>query len=139
MSYEGPLPKPDKDSAAYWEAARRHELVMQRCAHCYRFRFYPRSVCPYCLSDEFQWQRVSGRGVIHSFTVVHRPPHPAFRDRVPYVLALIKLEEGIQMMSNVVDCDPTMVRIGMPVEVTFDDITPEITLPKFRPAPGRCD
>ncbi|SRR6266487_227718 len=132
IAYEGPLPKPDKDSQTYWDAARRHELVLQRCGECNRFRFYPRLICPYCLSYQFEWRRASGRGAIYSFTVIHRPPSPAFRDRVPYVLALIDLEEGVRMMSNVVDCDPRAVGIGMAVEVTFDDITEEITLPKFR-------
>jgi uncharacterized OB-fold protein len=132
ITYEGPLPRPDKDSQAYWDAARRHELVLQRCSECNRFRFYPRSICPYCLSDQFEWRRASGRGAIYSFTIIHRPPVPAFRDRVPYVLALIDLEEGVRMMSNVVDCDPHSVEIGMAVEVIFEDITEEITLPKFR-------
>lgn len=132
IGYEGPLPKPDRDSEAYWEAARRHELVLQQCLECNRFRFYPRLVCPNCLSDKFEWKRASGRGVIYSFTVVHRPPTPAFRDRVPYVLALIDLEEGVRMMSNVIECAPNAVRIGMPVEVTFDQVTDEITLPRFR-------
>lgn len=133
MAYEGPLPKPDKDSEVYWEAARRHELVLQQCRACERFRFYPRLVCPQCLSDQFEWRRASGRGVVYSFTVIHRPPFPAFRDRVPYVLALIDLEEGVRMMSNVIGCEPNEVRIGMPVEATFDDVTEEITLPKFKP------
>lgn len=132
IAYEGPLPAPDKDSQAYWDAARRHELVLQCCSECDRFRFYPRSICPYCLSDQFVWKRAVGRGSIYSFTIIHRPPSPSFRSRVPYVLALIDLEEGVRMMSNVVDCDPHSVEIGMAVEVTFEDITEEITLPKFR-------
>src|SRR5260370_28545175 len=111
--YEGPLPKPDKDSAAYWEGTRRHELLVQQCNACERLRFYPRSVCPYCLSDQFQWRPSTGRGAVYSFTVIHRAPLPAFRDKVPYVLALIELEEGVRMMSNVVDCDPAQVRIGL--------------------------
>ena len=130
--YNGPLPKPDRDSAVYWDAARRHELVLQRCNSCHRFRFYPRSVCPHCLSDEFEWQTASGRGHIYSFTVIHRSPSPAFRDRVPYVLALVELEEGVRMMTNIVGCDPEAVAIGEAVEVTFDDVTDEVTLPKFR-------
>ena len=130
--YNGPLPKPDKDSAVYWDAARRHELVLQRCLACHRFRFYPRSVCPHCLSDQFEWEGASGRGHIYSFTVIHRPPAPAFRDRVPYVLALVELEEGVRMMTNIVGCDPESVEIGRIVEVTFDDVTDEVTLPKFR-------
>jgi hypothetical protein len=133
MGYEGPLPKPDQDSAEYWAAARRHELVLQQCSACGRFRFYPRAVCPHCLSEKFEWRPSSGRGRIYSFTVIHRPPSPAFRDRVPYVLALVELEEGVRMMSNVVGCDPQAVEIGLRVEVTFEDLTPEITLPVFKP------
>jgi hypothetical protein len=134
MGYEGPLPKPDKDSEVYWEAARRHELVIQQCGACGKYRFYPRILCPHCLSEQFEWRQASGRGVVYSFTVIHRPPFPAFRDRVPYVLALIDLEEGVRMMSNIIECEPTDVRIGMPVEVAFDDVTEEVTLPKFKPA-----
>jgi uncharacterized protein len=132
IAYEGPLPTPDKDSQAYWDAARRHELVLQQCSECDRFRFYPRSICPFCFSDQFVWKHSDGRGSIYSFTVIHRPPAPSFRSRVPYVLALIDLEEGVRMMSNVVDCDPHAVEIGMAVEVMFEDITEEIALPKFR-------
>ncbi|HWP43730.1 MAG TPA: Zn-ribbon domain-containing OB-fold protein [Blastocatellia bacterium] len=130
--YVGPLPKPDNDSAEYWDAARRHKLVLQQCIECQRFRFYPRSVCPHCLSDRFEWRPASGRGKVYSFTVIHRAPAQAFRDRVPYVLALVELEEGVRMMTNIVECDPDTVRIGESVEVTFDDVTDEVTLPKFR-------
>ncbi|MGH9901584.1 MAG: Zn-ribbon domain-containing OB-fold protein [Pyrinomonadaceae bacterium] len=133
-AHERPLPKPDHDSRAYWEAARRHELVLQQCAACARFRFYPRVVCPHCFSDGFEWRRAAGRGTVYSFTVIHRAPFPAFRDKVPYVLALIELDEGVRMMTNVVGCDPDAVRIGMPVEVTFEDVTEEVTLPQFKPA-----
>jgi len=135
-NYEGPLPKPDQDSEPYWEGTRRHELLLQQCSACRRFRFYPRSLCPFCFSDAFNWRAAAGRGSVYSFTVVHRAPFPSFRDKIPYVLALIELEEGVRMMSNVVDCDPAQVRIGMPVVVVFDAVTEEITLPKFRPAPG---
>lgn len=130
--YDGPLPKPDNDSAVYWDAARSHKLVIQQCLECQKFRFYPRSVCPHCLSDTFEWREASGRGRIYSFTVIHRAPTPAFRDRVPYVLALIELQEGVRMMTNIVGCDPESVEIGKAVEVTFDDVTDEVTLPKFR-------
>jgi uncharacterized OB-fold protein len=130
--YEGPLPRPDKDSKPYWDGARQHELLLQQCSECEKFRFYPRSVCPYCFSDRFEWRASKGRGSVYSFTVIHRAPSPAFRDKVPYVLALIELEEGVRMMSNVIECDPAAVRIGRAVEVVFEDLTEEITLPKFR-------
>ena len=131
-TYEGPLPKPDRDSQAYWEAARRHELVLQQCNDCEKFRFYPRVICPHCMSERFEWRQSSGHGVVYSFTVVHRPPTPFFRDKVPYVVALIDLQEGVRMMSNVVGCDPGDVKIGDHVEVIFEDINEEITLPKFK-------
>jgi uncharacterized protein len=132
-----PLIHIDRDSQDYWAAARRHELVFQQCDECGRFRFYPRIVCPFCLSDKFQWRQSGGRGVIYSFTVIHRPPTPAFRDQVPYVLALIELPEGVRMMSNIIGCDPSQVRIGMSVTVTFEDVSEEITLPKFKPEADR--
>ena len=134
METQRPLPKPDQDSVVYWEAARRHELLLQQCGACNQFRFYPRSICPNCLSDEFEWRRAAGRGIVYSFTVIHRPPFPAFRDKVPYVLALVELSEGVRMMTNIVDCNPNTVEIGMAVEVTFEDVTEEVTLPQFKPA-----
>ena len=130
---EKPGPRPDRDSEFYWEAARRHTLMLQQCDECGRFRFYPRAVCPFCLSDKLQWKEVNGRGVVYSFTIIYRPPSPAFRDDVPYVLALIDLPEGVRMMSNIIGCSPDDVYIGMPVVVTFEDVSDEITLPKFRP------
>jgi uncharacterized OB-fold protein len=125
------LPVPDGDTAPYWDAAKQHRLVIQRCSDCARAIFYPRSVCPHCMSDRIAWIDASGRGTIYSYTVVHRAP-PQFTDSAPYVVALIDLAEGVRLMSNIVDCSPTAVRIGAAVEVTFDDVTPEITLPKFR-------
>lgn len=129
-----PLPVPDHDTRPYWEAARRHELLIQRCRACGQHYFYPRSHCPHCLSDQTEWLRASGRGTVYSFTVTHRAPHPGFADRVPYTVALIELAEGPRIMSNVVGCPPDDVRIGMPVEVDFEDVTPEVSLPVFRPA-----
>jgi len=133
MDNQRPVPKFDRDSSAYWEGAHRHELLLQQCSSCQRFRFYPRSVCPHCLSFVFEWRVSSGHGCVYSFTVIHRAPFTAFRDKIPYVLALIELKEGVRMVSNILECDPNTVRIGMPVEVIFEDVTDEITLPQFRP------
>ncbi len=129
-----PLPRVDEESRGFWEAARRHELVVQRCRSCGAFRYHPRGVCPACLSDDTEWVRSSGRGEIYSFTVTRQNQAPAFAARVPYVLAYVVLEEGVQVLTNIVDCDPEAVRIGMPVEVTFEDLNDEISLPVFRPA-----
>jgi uncharacterized OB-fold protein len=129
--YTRTLPVPDGDTKPYWDAAKEHRLIIQRCHDCTRAIFYPRSVCPFCMADHIDWIEASGHGTIYSYTIVHRAP-PQFADGVPYVVALIDLAEGVRLMSNVVDCAPTDVRIGAAVEVTFDDVTPEITLPKFR-------
>lgn len=129
--YLKPLPVPDGDTQPYWDAAKEHRLMIQRCQGCQHAIFYPRSVCPHCMSDRIEWVAASGRGTIYSYTVVHRSPGQ-FKDDVPYVVALIDLAEGVRLMSNVVDCAPSDVQIGAGVEVVFDDVTPEITLPKFR-------
>ena len=131
---ERPLPRLDEESRGFWEAARRHELVVQRCRSCGAFRYHPRAVCPACLSDDTEWVRASGRGEIYTFTVTRQNQAPAFAARVPYVLAYVLLDEGVQVLTNIVDCDPEAVRIGMSVEVTFEDLNDEISLPVFRPA-----
>src|SRR4029434_2452257 len=95
--------------------------------------FYPRAVCTVCLSSEVEWERASGRGTVYSFTVTHQNQAPGFRDELPYVLAIVELDAGPRVMTNVVECSPDTVRIGLPVEVVYDDVTPEITLAKFRP------
>ena len=133
-SYRKPLPRIDEESRGFWEALARHELYFQRCRDCGTKRLYPRALCPSCLSSATEWVRASGRGAIYSFTVTHQNQAPGFREELPYVLAIVELEEGVRLMTNVVGCAPETVRIGMPVAVVFDDVTPEVTLPKFRPA-----
>jgi len=133
-SYQKYLPRIDEESRGYWEALARHELYIQRCRDCGAKRFYPRAHCPVCLSAATEWVRASGRGTVYSFTVTYQNQAPGYRDTLPYVLAVVELAEGVRLMTNVVDCAPEAVRIGMPVEVLFEDVTPEVTLPKFRPA-----
>jgi uncharacterized OB-fold protein len=128
--YFKPLPLPDGDTAPYWEAARAARLLIQRCDSCQRHIFYPRSVCPHCMSDQIQWVDAAGTGTVYSYTVVHRSPE-AFKPDVPYVVALIDLDEGVRMMSNIVGGAGPLA-IGARVEVFFDAVTTEITLPKFR-------
>jgi hypothetical protein len=132
--YKKPLPRIDEESRGWWEALGRHELVLQRCRACGTTRFPPRAVCPRCLSSDVEWRRASGRGVVYSFTVTHQNQAPGFREELPYVLAVVELDEGVRMMTNVVGCAPDDVRVGMPVVIEYVDVTPEITLPKFRPA-----
>lgn len=127
-----PLPRPYQDTAPYWAAAREGRFVLQRCRACGRHQFYPRGVCSHCLASDLAWVEASGQGVVHSFTVNHRAPHPGFQGKTPFVLALVDLAEGPRMMTNIVDCDPETVRIGMAVEVCFEAVTDEVTLPMFR-------
>jgi uncharacterized OB-fold protein len=131
--YAKPLPRIDEESKGYWEACQRHELVVQRCGGCGTLRHYPRALCPNCLSDQVEWQRCSGRGTVYTFTVTHQNQAPGFRDALPYVLAYVELDEGVRLLTNLVDCAPDAVRIGMAVEVVFEAATPEITLPRFKP------
>ncbi len=130
--YIKPLPKPTATSRPFWEAARKHELTLQRCGACGKFIYYPRDRCPYCFSDNLSWKRVSGRGTLYSYTVVHRASSRAFAD-APYVLAIVELDEGPRMTTNIVG-PPENLKVGMPVVVFFDDVAPEHTLVKFKPA-----
>jgi hypothetical protein len=120
--------------APFWEAARRHELVAQRCLDCGTFRFPAREVCSHCLSRRADWQRVSGKGRVFTLAVMHQANHPWFAARAPYAVTVIELDEGARMLSAVVGREPHAIAIGMPVQVSFDDVTPEISLPVFRPA-----
>ena len=132
--YTGPIPVPTPESQPFWAAARRHELTLQRCRACARFFFYPRAACPHCLSNDLEWRRASGRGTLHTFTIVHRGLR-SFPLGEPYVLAIVELDEGPRMMTNLVDVEPepAKLRIGIAVEVVFADVTPEVSLPRFRP------
>jgi uncharacterized OB-fold protein len=132
-AYLKPLPVPSPESRPFWDACRRHELRLPRCSACSAYWFPPSGVCPECLSDQFEWALASGRGEVFSFVVMHRVYHKGFADDVPYPVALVALEEGPHFLSNVVDCALDEIRIGMPVQVVFDDVTDEHTLPKFRP------
>jgi len=129
--YAKPLPKPTPTSQPFWDAARRHQLSLQRCAACGKFIYYPRERCPHCFSDKLGWESVSGRGKVYSYTVVRRASSRAFAE--PYVLAMVELDEGPRMTTNIVAA-PERVKVGMPVAVHFDDVTPERTLVKFKPA-----
>lgn len=127
-----PLPEGDRTLAPFFAAAKVHRLVVQRCARCGAMRFPPRELCTGCLSTDVDWAEVSGRGEIFSFNVMHQVYHPAFAHEVPYAVVVVKLAEGPKMISNLIDCPPEEIRIGMPVEVVFEEMTDEITLPKFR-------
>ncbi|MBI4242039.1 MAG: Zn-ribbon domain-containing OB-fold protein [Candidatus Rokubacteria bacterium] len=128
-----PLPTADQESREFWAGVKARQLKLQRCLGCRRFRFYPRAVCPHCLSGQAEWLAASGKGTVYSFTVCHRPAGEAFAAEVPYIVALIDLAEGVRVMSNLVRCQPAEARVGMPVEAVFEDLSDEIALYKFRP------
>lgn len=136
MSALRPMPAPTPASAPYWDAVRAHRLVAPRCRACGTLFFYPRARCPACLHDKLDWDALSGRGRVYSCTVVRQAAHPAFADDVPYVFAIVELEEGVRMPTNIIDCDPTSVAPDDEVEVTFVDVDDELTLPMFRLAPA---
>lgn len=127
------LPRPTPETAAFWDGCRERRLMIQRCGACGHHQFYPRIICTACMSDQVEWVQAAGSGAVASFSIARRPVSEAYAPDVPYVIALIRLDEGPTMMSNVIDCEPEGVRIGMPVEVVFEDWTDEITMPKFRP------
>ena len=131
--YKKPLPVPNLDSQAFWEGCKKHELLIPRCQNCGNYHFYPRFFCPKCLSNKLEWIKSSGKGKIYTFTIIERAGMEAFKEEVPYVLAIVELEEGVRMMSNIVKCGLDEIEIGMSLEVVFDDVTNEITLPKFKP------
>ncbi len=135
-AYQGPLPVKQPESDFYWEKAQAHELWLRRCNACEFAYFYPRDFCPHCGSRDVSWIQASGRGTLHTFAIVHRAPVPAFRDHVPFVVAMVDLEEGARIPTNLigVEPDPAHIHVGMPVEVDFADVTDDITLPVFRPA-----
>ncbi len=132
--YAKPLPHIDEENRPWWEAAQRHELYIQKCRDCGDLRFHPRALCTSCMSSNTEWVKCSGRGKIYTFTVTNQNGSAGFRDSLPYVLAWVDLEEGVRILTNIVDCPPAQVKIDQRVEVVFDDVTPDVTLVKFRPA-----
>ena len=130
-----PAPLPDHDTRPFWEGCQQGELRAQQCTRCGRFRWPPQGFCPACYSWEHTWTRLSGRGTVSAFSVVHHSAVPAFKDDVPYVVALITLDgtDGrVAITSNVVDCPWETVAVGIAVEIVFHAIS-EAVLPRFRP------
>lgn len=135
MSVVRPSPPSSALTRPYWDATAAGRLDLQACAACGERPFPPRLTCPACGSRDLAWSTVSGRGRVHTFTVVHRAPHPSFADEVPFVVAVVELDEGPRLTTNIVDCSPSDVTIGIPVEVTFLPLGDgDVTLPVFRPS-----
>ena len=131
--YKKPLPMPTPETRPFWYGLKEHELRVMHCTVCGHTYLYPRPFCPRCFSDRTEWQRASGRGRLHTFVINHRPA-PNFD--APYVIAVVELEEGPRLMSTLVDVPREAIRCDMPVQVTFEDATDEIAIPKFRPVAG---
>ena len=137
-NYQKILPKISEETKEFWEGCKKHELRIQRCKKCGTYRFPPRPMCYRCNSMDVEWAKVSGKGNIYAFTVVHsagaESPLPGFESEYPYAVVLVELPNagGVRILSNMVDCELSEIRIGMPVEVVFEPVSEEITLPKFK-------
>jgi uncharacterized OB-fold protein len=127
-----PVPEIEPAMAPFFAAAKEHRLMVQRCGSCGALRFPARELCSACLSTDAAWVPVSGRGEVFSFNVMHQVYHPGFAAEVPYAVVIVALAEGPKLTSSLVDCPPDQIRIGMPVEAVFEDVSPTVTLPKFR-------
>ena len=128
-----PLPRLTPDNRVFWESARQHKLMLPWCVHCDRPHWPPGPVCPHCFSDELTWKQASGRGAVSSWVIVYKAWLPAFAKDIPYNAVQVELEEGVRLTGNVVDAPNEALRVGLPVEIVFDDVTPEATLTRFRP------
>jgi uncharacterized OB-fold protein len=133
-NYKKPVPMQDEASQPFFEGAREHRLMIQQCSACGVVIWPVKTRCDNCLNPTVNWVQASGKGTLYSFALMHQVYHPGFAEEVPYNIAQIDLAEGLRIISNVVGCSNNDLQIGMPLEVIFEDITDEVTLPKFRPA-----
>ena len=136
---ERPLPEPmTPETRPYWEGLRKRRLMLPTCGRCGPF-FYPRPYCPRCHRPVTRWIKASGRGRLHAFEIAHQAFDPAFKVKPPYVLAMIELDEGPRLMSNLIGIapDPRLIRCDMPVEVVFRRLDRGVVIPLFKPAPER--
>lgn len=128
------IPTPDAESQPYWDATKEGRLLIRRCNACKRAYFYPRDFCPHCWSEDVSWEQASGRATLYTWSVVRRNDLPPWPERVPYIPAVVDLEEGPRMMTNIEGCAPEDLAVGMPLVVDFRVETDDITAPIFRPA-----
>ena len=127
-----PLPVMEGLAGEFYAACKRGELRFQRCGDCRAWRHVPREICARCGSWDWEWAPSAGRGRVFTWTVVTRALHPAFQDSTPYAAVVVEMDEGVRVLSQVVDCPPEELAIDMPVEVCFEAVTADVTLPKFR-------
>jgi hypothetical protein len=135
QDYRKPIPVPIPETQYFWDKVKEHELWIQRCTDCSKVFFYPRLHCPQCMSENLEWFQASGRGKLYTYMINHRPA-PGFEDEAPYAIAVVQLQEGPRMMTNIVGIEntPENLVLDMPLEVVFDDVLPDVTIPKWRPA-----
>ena len=133
--YRKPVPVATPESDFFWDKTRKHELWIQKCVDCDTAFFYPRMICPDCLEDKIEWFKTSGKGFLYTYMINHSPP-PGFEDEAPYAIAIVQLDEGPRMMTNIVGIEntPENLVLDMPLEVVFEDIVDDMSLPKWRPA-----
>ncbi len=130
--YPLPLPELEGLHKEFYDHCKNNTLHFQRCSDCQTWRHVPREMCPECGSWNWEWQPSSGRGRVFTWTVVNRPMHPAFVDECPYAPVVIEMEEGVRLLSEIIDCKPEDLAMDMAVEVLYDIVTDDVTLPKFR-------
>ncbi len=135
--YKKPMPVPTPETQHYWDGAKAGELRLQRCKDCSKTYFPPRPFCPECASRSVEVIKASGKGKLYSYIINHRPA-PGFEEEAPYAIAVVELDEGPRLMTNIVDCEqtPEALQLDMALEVTFEKINDDISLPQFRPAGG---
>ncbi len=128
-------PQTNELTAPFWDATKEERYLVQWCSGCNKAIYYPREVCPGCLtSDDLEWRESPGRGEVYTFNVTHKPGLPFMTDRLPFVVALVTLEEGTRVVTNIVNCDPSQVSVGMPVKVAWEDLSDGRKIPVFEPA-----
>src|SRR3990170_8316358 len=132
--YKLPIPTADEASELFFRGARERRLMLLRCAQCGRHRLPGRERCADCWSTDAEWVQASGRGKLYTFGIMHQQYYPAFADVIPYNYAPVELEEGPRLVTSIVDCPNEELRVDMPVEAAFDDVSEETTLVRFRPA-----
>lgn len=128
-----PLPRITPDAKPFWDALREHKLLLPFCADCGKPHLPPGPVCPFCFGERLEWRAASGRGRLSTWTVVHKEWFAAFAADIPYNVVQVELDEGPRLTANVVGVPNERLAVGLPVTIDFDEVSPEVTLPRFRP------
>jgi uncharacterized OB-fold protein len=127
------LPTIEEENRPFWEAAKEERFLIARCQDCGRSHHYPRPFCPYCWSERVEWEQASGRATLYTYSTVYVNDMAPFAEQLPYVAAVVDLEEGPRFMTTIVDVEPSELRIGQPLEVAYRQIDEDLTVPVFRP------